>query len=151
MSMDLDSLTADLIEDESIRLVVYDDATGLPLHPGMMIKGHPTIGVGRALDTHGISRDEAMMLLHNDMVGTTDQLHENLPWLARLDDVRQRVIAEMAFQLGMAGLLGFHAMLTALEREEYASAAQQMLQSKWAGQVPNRAKRLAERVRTGLA
>ena len=116
-----------------------------------MIKGHPTIGVGRALDTHGISRDEAMMLLHNDMVGTTDQLHENLPWLAHLDDVRQRVIAEMAFQLGMAGLLGFHAMLTALEREEYASAAEQMLQSKWAGQVPNRAKRLAERMRTGLA
>ena len=147
--MDLGALADDLIEDESVRLVVYDDATGLPLRPGMMLKGHPSIGVGRALDTHGLSRDEVRMLLHNDIVEVTDELHENLPWLERLDDLRQRVIAQMAFNLGFHGLLGFHGMLTSLEREEYFSAAQQMLQSKWANQVGDRAKRLAERMRTG--
>ena len=49
------------IDDEGVRLRVYDDATGEPLHPGMTLKGHPSIGYGRALDVNGISLKESKL------------------------------------------------------------------------------------------
>jgi lysozyme len=149
MAIDVDELMDELVGDESLRRVVYDDATGLPLHPGMVCKGHPTIGVGRALDVRGLTVDEIKFLLRNDAVQAIDDLTRALPWFETLDSVRQAALADMAFNLGLAGLLGFHQTLSSIQTGDYKAAAAQMLASKWAGQVGDRAKRLASRIETG--
>jgi lysozyme len=147
--MNFDALDADLTTDEGLRLVVYDDATGKPIRPGTLVKGHPTIGIGRALDTHGLSRAEVSLLLENDTRQLAAELASKLPWFSSLNDVRQRVLAEMAFQLGIDGLLRFDGLMTFCRNGNFEAATIAMLASKWATQTPARAKHLAERMRTG--
>ena len=72
-----------------------------------------------------------------------------MPWARALSPERQAVLVNMAFNLGIAGLLAFKRMLAACERGEYAAAAREMLDSVWAKQVGARAVRLAEQMRTG--
>ncbi|WP_180542194.1 glycoside hydrolase family protein [Nevskia soli] len=149
--IDIAQLATWLVEDESLKLLVYDDATEKPIKPGTVVIGHPTIGIGRALDVHGISKAEAAYLLTNDMASVIEQLGRALPWFGSLDPVRAGVLADMAFNLGLTGLLCFHVTLGLIESRQYSEAADSMLKSKWAAQVGGRAKRLAERMRTGLA
>ena len=149
MAINVDELSRELLKDEQLRLVVYDDKTAMPLHPGMVCQGHPTIGIGRALDVHGLSRDEAFYLLRNDIAQIDKKLSTLLPWYQSLDPIRQCTLANMAFNLGVEGLLSFHQTLTLIQTSQYAAAAAAMLASKWAAQVGDRAKRLAEQIRTG--
>lgn len=129
--MDRQALAALLEHDEGIRLQPYLDTS------------HKlTIGIGRCLDTKGITPNEARYLLQNDIDECLSDL-EPLPWFQHLSDIRQRVICSMRFNLGMAGLLQFHRMLVHVEAGRYTSAAREMLQSQWAAQVGKRADRLA--------
>jgi hypothetical protein len=54
--MKCQQMIVDLIVDEPLKLYVYDDATVMPLRPGYLLKSRLTIGIGRALDVHGISK-----------------------------------------------------------------------------------------------
>lgn len=76
-------------------------------------------------------------------------LRSRLPWYDSLDEARQGVLANMAFQMGVDGLLGFRNTLAMVERGEYAAAADGMMASKWAQQTPRRAARLSQQMRTG--
>lgn len=147
--VDLAKLTSDLCADEGFRLKVYDDATGKPIGPGSTLIGHPTIGIGRALDTQGVSGAEAAFLLTNNERSTIAALGHLLPWLSTLDEVRQRVLVEMAFNMGVAGLLGFHSMLASVQSADYERASTSMLLSQWAKEVPVRARKLALRMSSG--
>ena len=69
--------------------------------------------------------------------------------MAKLDDVRQRVLLDMAFNLGVVGLLSFKRTLGVIEAGRYELAAAMMLDSKWAGQVGQRAERLSRMMATG--
>ena len=149
MTFDRAALIADLTRDEGLRLTVYDDATGQPIRPGSVVKGHPTIGIGRCLDTHGIDIDEAVDLLGNDIDATAGALDAALPWWRELAPARQSVLINMAFNLGVGGLLSFAHTLAAIRAGDYACAAEDMLASAWAGQVGERAKRLAQIMATG--
>lgn len=137
-----------LVEHEDLRLFVYDDATGKPLKKGDTLKGYPTIGIGRELSKTGLTRGEAFMLADNDIIEMTRRLEGLAVW-GTLNDTRQRVLANMAFNLGFAGLMKFRNMLRALEDGDYETAAEEMLCSRWAGQVKGRAQRLAKMMRTG--
>jgi len=139
-----------VIPAEGSRLTVYDDATGKPIVPGYTVIGHPTIGVGRCLDTHGISAEEEQTLYQNDKQAVYAALGSALSWFGTLDTVRQAVIASMAFQLGIGGLLQFHNTLTYVQNGNYAEAASNMLSSLWAQQTPARAKMLASVMTTGV-
>ena len=134
---------------EGLRLTVYDDATGAPIVPGSHVVGHPTIGYGRCLDTHGISKDEAESLFNNDVVSHGLDLARALPWVRNLDEVRRAVLVEMTFQMGVAGVLEFRNALRHIQAGEFADAAKEMLASKWAEQTPNRAHRLSVQLETG--
>lgn len=149
MSIDKVMLLSWLIVDEDLKLTVYDDANRLPLKPGMTLIGHPTVGIGRALDVKGLTRDESVYLCKNDINEVDEQLRAAFDWFDRLDAVRCNVLANMCFNLGATGLLGFHNMLAAVQLGQYSRAAEEMLASKWAVQVGDRAKRLAKRMRTG--
>lgn len=127
-----------LEQDEGLRLKPYRDSVG-----------KLTIGVGRNLDDIGISESEARYLLDVDINQATERIIDHLPWAKNLDVVRMGVLQNMAFNLGIAGLLQFKNFLLAMETNNFEGAAEHMLDSKWAEQVGPRAHRLAEQVRTG--
>lgn len=139
-SGELHLLRAQLIRHEGLRLKVYRDTTG-----------HLTVGVGRNLSDIGITVDEANLMLDNDIARTLGAVEARWPWFSRLDGVRQRVILDMAFNLGTDGLSGFPRFLDAVRGGDYESASAEMLASKWAGQVHERATFLARQMRTGEA
>lgn len=140
--MDLTGLLADLRRHEGFVGHAYVDTRGLL-----------TIGYGRLIDEQkggGISVSEGEYLLRNDVQRVMSQVNEKLPWVKDLSDVRQNVLYNMAFQLGVNGLLGFKRTLAHIKAGRYAEAADELLNSKWASQTPNRATELSTRMRTNL-
>ena len=127
----------------------------LRLHEGERLKpyrctaGRLTIGVGRNLEDRGITREESAHLLSNDIDGFYAGLLSRAPWISDLDEVRQRVLLDMAFNLGLEGLMSFRRTLAAVRAGEYQRAASMMLDSRWATQVGARAKRLSDMMWTG--
>lgn len=136
--MDRNALMTQLTSDEGVKLKPYRDTVG-----------KLTIGVGRNLDDVGISYQEVMGLLANDVNRVCAALDATYPWWGQMSDKRQQVLANMAFNLGMDRLAGFKRMLAALQQGHWDEAAAEMLASKWAGQVGARAQRLANMMRTG--
>lgn len=120
---------------------------GLRLKPYRCSAGKLTIGYGRNLDDKGVSEFEATEMLWADAVESMDWATEEFP---ELDEVRQAVIANMHFNLGPARLRLFHKMYQALRVGAYSTAADEMLDSKWAKQVGSRADELATQMQTGL-
>jgi lysozyme len=151
-------LRAELTRDEGLRLKVY-----------RCTAGKLTIGVGRNLDDvgifpheteklkitkdsciqKGITKEQAMALLDSDIDRCISDLDRRLPWWRTLDPVRQRVLINMCFNLGITGLTGFRNTLRMIQQGQYEAAARGMLNSLWARQVKSRANRLAELMRLG--
>ena len=130
--MSIIDLVSQLRRDEGLRLRPYRDQVG-----------KLTIGIGRNLDDDGISEEEADFLLANDIKNTQVSLFAALPWTVDLDEARQGVLLNMAFNMGLHGLMQFKGTLALVETGDYAGAAQAMLESEWAKQVGPRAQRLS--------
>lgn len=131
-------LRSQLIRDEGLRLRPYSDT-----------HGKLTIGVGRNLTDRGITMAEAEVLLDNDLREALT-LSERLPWVLDLDDARRGVLYNMAFNLGVSGLLGFTRTLEFIKTGRYAEGAAEMLKSEWAAQVGDRAERLSLQMESGV-
>lgn len=121
---------------------------GLKLKPYLDTRGKLTIGIGRNLDDKGITKGEAHMLLCNDIFHATVALEEMIPNYPSLSPLRQRVLVDMCINLGVRGLKKFKKFLAAIEVGNFTVAAEEMLKSKWAGQVGKRATRLARWMET---
>lgn len=138
----IEKLTEQLRRDEGVKPAAYQDHLG-----------YWTIGVGRLVDARkpgaGLRPDEIDYLLRNDINDRVTALQKALPWFVKLDEARQGVLINMAFQMGTAGLLAFRQTLALVRDGKYTEAADQMLKSKWAEQTPGRAKRLSEQMKTG--
>src|SRR5690554_394255 len=119
---------------------------GLRLKPYLDTVGKLTIGYGRNLDDVGISQEEALSMMRNDIVVSRRELSQ-YGWFKRLDENRQGVLINMHFNLGLPRLLTFRKMIAALEKGDYNEASEQMLDSRWAVQVGNRAVELAREMR----
>lgn len=155
-----DKLTALLIKHEGLELEVYNDSVG-----------EPTIGIGRCLSTkgltkaecdylklgtyeknsviaklevRGITKQEAEFLLSNDIDFFTSELIKRLGYFQRLPEVVKIVLLDMAFNLGIDGLLNFNHTLENIEAGRYIAASKEMLNSKWKNQVGQRAYDLSE-------
>lgn len=122
---------------------------GLRLKPYTCTAGKLTIGYGRNLEDVGISEKEAEQLLMNDIRSVENSLFQ-YPWFTNLSFTRQAIIINMAFNLGIPRLLQFKKMIAALEQHNYPEASYQMLDSKWAKQVGNRAKELSKAMYDGI-
>ena len=122
---------------------------GLRLKPYTDTVGKLTLGIGRNLEDKGITEQEALFMLNNDVDYFYSKLCQSIGWMKKLDDARQNVLVNMAFNLGIAGLMTFKKMLLACEHGNFKIAATEMLNSKWAEQVGYRANELAEQMRTG--
>lgn len=138
MKYDMTSLENQLIDHE-----------GLELKPYQCTADKLTIGVGRNIEDRGITEDEARYLLKNDIKIVEDELLEKKPVVARLDAVRQRVLVDMGFNLGIPTLLKFQNMWLAIEQEDFVQASIEMMDSRWARQVGQRSHRLSEAMRVG--
>ncbi len=136
--MNRDLLTADLERDEGLRLKAYQCTSG-----------KWTIGIGRNVQDLGITKSEAYMLLGGDIDRISAELDKALPWWRSLSEPRQRALANLTFNLGIARLLGFPKMLAALKSGDYAEAARQLLDSRYAQQVGSRAHRVAALIEKG--
>jgi lysozyme len=136
--MNLQELKAQLVRHEGMVLKVYRDSLGIP-----------TIGVGRNLQDVGVSEDEAMLLLDNDLLGVFNDLDRYCPWWRGMSETRQMVLADMCFNMGIKRLMGFLKTLSAMQGGRYEVAAVEMLDSKWAKQVGKRAQTLSEMMKEG--
>jgi lysozyme len=114
-------LRTELARDEGVRLKPYRCSAG-----------KLTIGTGRNLDDLGISQDENDVLLNNDLARVESELDSSLSWWRTLDPVRQRVLANMNFNLGIKRLLTFENTLPLIQNGQYEAAARGMLRSLWA-------------------
>lgn len=140
--MNTDALKRELQGDEGFRPFAYQDHLGFY-----------TIGIGRLCDRRkigsGLTEDEALYLLGNDIAKRWTDLKARLPWVVNLSDVRQRALMNMAFQMGVDGLLGFKNTLALIEAGKFEAAADNALKSKWASQTPERAQRVTDMIRRG--
>lgn len=136
--MDIKKLTEELTRDEGSKLFPYKDT-----------KGVLTIGVGRNLEANGISKEEAEFLLQNDIRIVEMALDRTLPWWRSMGEVRQRVLANMTFNMGIGTMLKFHNTLAAMEDGDWVRAVAGMKNSLWAQQVGARADRLIKMMLEG--
>lgn len=137
--MDRERLRAQLARHEGFRQFPYRDTVG-----------KLTIGCGRNLDDVGITREEAEYLLNADIEKAERGLRSRYgAWFDALDPVRQAVLVNMAFNMGLVTLGQFRNTLQAIADGDYEDAARGMLASKWAAQVKGRAVELAEMMKTG--
>lgn len=137
--MNRERLKGQLIHDEGVRASAYKDT-----------EGYLTIGVGRLIDEGKggkLRADEIEYLLDNDIDSAINQAVTRFDWYAELSGVRKEIIINMVFNLGLEGVGKFKNMIKAIERGDYVQAAAEMLNSKWAGQVGQRAIRLSEAMR----
>jgi len=146
--MDVARLKTDLLRDEALRVVVYDDATGRPLKPGDGLQGRASFGIGHNGEKP-LSLRAVQVILEDDIADVADALDRALPWWRTLSESRQRALANMAFNLGVARLLGFRDMLAGLEAGDWQRAAAAALDSRWAAQVGERARRIARTFEEG--
>lgn len=143
--------TDDLRSDEGWEPFVYDDKTGAPIVKGSVVQGYPTIGYGFC-----VSKDRGAPLpkhiadawLEWSVQQRWQSLVSQIPWVVNQPDDVKRALSNMAYQLGVHGVLGFPNMLRALREGKRAEAADHALDSEWARtQTPARALRVAELIR----
>lgn len=148
-----------LVEHEGIVLNVYKDSLGID-----------TIGIGRNLKDRGISKEEldymdipsietvyqhgiteadARYLAMNDIKIVENELVRVHECVEELDSVRQLILMDMAFNMGVPRLCKFKKMWNAIHEGNFEAASLEMLDSRWARQVGRRASKLSEAMKSG--
>lgn len=147
----VDNKPIDLLRNNIERQLRADEGEVLSAYQDHL--GYWTIGIGRLIDKRkggGISKEESSFLFGNDLARIQAALDDKLPWWKSLSEARRGVLINMAFQMGVDGLLGFKNTLNMINDGDYDAAARGMMTSKWATQTPARAKRMSEQMRTGV-
>lgn len=145
------SLREDVKGAEGFRQFPYMDCCGKPWRQcACTKKGRLTIGYGRNLDDVGLSRLEAEVLLDHDLYTAESGAAKAFEWFSGLNDVRQRAITELVFNLGLTKLRGFRRTLSAISVGLFRAASEHLLDSRWATQVgPTRSQRIARYLKDG--
>tara|TARA_A200000159_G_scaffold112125_1_gene105150 strand:+ start:596 stop:1081 length:486 start_codon:yes stop_codon:yes gene_type:complete len=159
MKYNAENFISKLIAHEGLRLQVYKDTLGID-----------TIGIGRNLEDRGITKEEldwmdipsmdavyeygiteadAMHLAKNDVQIVEEELVRAHPCVEELDAVRQLVLMDMAFNMGVPRLCKFKKMWNAIHEKKFDVASKEMLDSRWANQVKSRAVKLANAMHNG--
>ncbi len=159
MKYNAENFVNKLIAHEGLRLQVYKDTLGID-----------TIGIGRNLEDRGITKEEldwmdipsmdavyeygiteadAMYLAKNDVQIVEEELVRAHPCVEELDAVRQLVLMDMAFNMGVPRLRKFQKMWNAVHEKKFDIAAKEMLDSRWAIQVKSRSTKLAHAMHHG--
>lgn len=115
---------------------VYDDSLGIP-----------TIGYGFAIKDLILDEDIAEDILMRKLEKLKRNANARFQWLEDMPQEVQEVILNMCYQLGVTGVSKFRKAISALQEGDWDEAANEMLDSLWARQTPNRATELSDIVR----
>ncbi len=137
--MDRDLLIESIKNNEGCVLFEYKDHLG-----------YSTIGYGRLISEDrggGITEDEALYLLNNDIDSITDRLDRAYPWWTSQPHAVQNFIVELCYQLGVSGFSKFKKAIAHLQTSNIEGAKKEFLDSRWAKeQTPSRASRMVARL-----
>jgi lysozyme len=122
---------------------------GFRQYPYFDTTGNITIGYGYNLSARGLDKDFLTSLRDEDIEYFYYQISTTFPWFKFLNDDRKTVLIDMAF-MGWKHFMSFSSMFDAIAKEDYELASQEILSSKWAIQVGDRAHDLATGMRTGV-
>ena len=142
----LNELRQELAEDEGCKYEIYLDHLGLP-----------TFGIGHLVTKEDkeygkevgtvIEQERVQQVFNLDMAVTIDDCMTLYSDFADLPDECQKIIANMMFNMGRPRLSKFKGMKAGVDARDWNEAADQMVDSRWYTQVPNRARRLVARMR----
>ena len=130
----------------------------LKRHEGVILHGYydhlnyMTCGVGRCLEEGvgiGLTMEEAEYLLANDIARVREELTKTFEWFEDRNEPRQEAMINLNFNLGLTKLRGFKMALAAMAENDFDEAADQFMDSRWSGQVGQRAVEVTEQIRTG--
>ena len=126
---------------------------GLRLRPYKCSAGKITIGVGRNIEDRGITEAEAMVMLENDIAGARADVDSLLDEFGirkwELNQARLDALVNMAFNLGRRRLSGFKKMFAAIKDRNFDLGAAEVLNSKYARDVGQRAVELSNQLSRG--
>ena len=117
--------------------------------------GHQTWGIGHLLadplppDVLALLNQAIDLQFQHDLDAATDGLMAHLPWFASVNPIRQAALIDMAFNLGVAGLMTFTTFLSCMESGQWAAAAADLRGTLVYRQLPTRYERLATMIHTG--
>ena len=144
--MNKDKLREELADDEGCKLEIYLDHLGLP-----------TFGIGHLVKQddpeHGqpvgtpVSEERVRQVFALDIAVTLEDCKRLYDDFDDLPEEAQLVIANMCFNLGYPRLSKFKGMKAGCDARDWHRMADEMVDSRWHDQVPNRAKRLVKRIR----
>ena len=127
------NLIENIKESEGFVEHVYNDSLGIP-----------TIGYGFAIKDLILDEDIASEILVRKVRILVNRVDGKFHWFHKIDDKVREVVVEMCYQLGLNGFSKFKKTISYLEKKNYIWASKEMLDSKWAKQTPNRAKKLSK-------
>jgi len=118
--------------------------------------GRTTVGYGRNIDKSGgkgVSEAEARMLLKNDLIECDNDLARLFgeEFWKNTDTVRRYALINMRFNLGPGGFRSFRNAIEAVKHRRWSQAGSEILDSRYAEQVPSRAQRIAYEIIDGIA
>ena len=144
--MNKDQLREELAEDEGCKFEIYLDHLGLPTFGigHLVVEGDPEHGqpVGTPVEDERVRQVFAL-----DIASTLDECQVLYPDFDDLPEECQLIIANMMFNMGRPRLSAFKGMKAGVDARDWNRAADEMVDSRWHDQVPNRAKRLVKRMR----
>ena len=132
-------MNKDLIESikkhEGYVGVVYKDSLGID-----------TIGYGFAIKDLELDADVCDIILERKLKALNDMVMIKFNWYRYMPQEIKDVVTEMCYQLGVGGFSKFKKTIAYLQNKQFHDASEEMLDSLWAKQTPNRAKELSERL-----
>ena len=112
-------------------------------------RGSLSVGYARNLTLNGISEDEALYLLGNDIKRLENELLKRYPFTSELNSTRFGVLISMGYNMGLESLSGFNKMWRAIENRDFVRAGLEIYLSDYCGQVGQRCRELAEMMEKG--
>ena len=144
--MNTDQLREELAEDEGCKFEIYLDHLGLPTFGigHLVTENDPENGqpVGTPID-----EERGRQVFSLDIAVTLDECKVLYDDFDDLPEECQLVIANMMFNMGRPRLSKFKGMKAGVDARDWNKAADEMVDSRWHDQFPNRAKRLVKRMR----
>ena len=136
--------------NEELKEIMKD----IKIHEGFKPKvykcteGYDTIGYGFAIKDLIIDEDVADLILMKKLFILLERIHIAIAWFKEIDDKAKGVVVNMCYQIGLRGFSKFKKTIYYLETQQYEEAADEMLDSLWAKQTPNRANQLSDIIRS---
>ena len=124
------------------------DFEGMVLKPYHCSQNYLTIGVGRNLESNGITEEEALYLLNNDINEVINKLDKQWPIWRGFPDEAKYVCIDIVFNMGISTWMSFRKTRAYMELGEWEKAGDELLNSKYANQVSRRAMFNSEKLKS---